>query len=71
MPMHGRSKTDVTEHTAALTDLVLSSKVESLVMDIQDRAALIVKHEFIVPPNISKTVFFRKVRKSIKVRKRG
>lgn len=34
-----------------LTDLVLSSEVENLVVDVQDRAALIIQQEFLVPPN--------------------
>lgn len=32
-----------------LTDLVLSSKVENLVVDVQDRASLIIKQVFPVP----------------------
>ena len=35
----------------ALTDTVFSSKIESLIADVQDRAALIVEQELIVPPN--------------------
>jgi len=34
-----------------LTDLVLSSKVEDLVADVQDRAAPIIKQDFPVSPN--------------------
>jgi len=32
-------------------DLVLSPKVESLVADVQDRAALVIIQDFPVPPN--------------------